>query len=69
MDLDKLKLHFETHKILRLHDHVNIQELNKFRQRLINITQIWTRQQYAEKMNKTPIKNYKTYNIRCHFRR
>jgi hypothetical protein len=69
MDLNKFRVEFETHKILRLHDHVNIQELHKFRQRLVNITQILTRKQYPEKMDKTPIKNYKTYNIRCHFRR
>lgn len=69
MDSNKFRVEFETRKILRLHDHVNIQELQKFRQRLVNITQILTRKQYPEKMDKTPIKNYKTYNIRCHFRR
>jgi hypothetical protein len=69
MGLDILIMSIDTHKTLRLHDHVNFQELRRFRQRLINITQIMIRKQYPEKTNKTPIKNYKTYNLYQHFRR
>lgn len=69
MDLNKFELRFDTHKVLRLHSHVNVQELNKFRQRLINITQIMIRNKFPKKKSQIPIKNYKTYNLRCHFRR
>jgi hypothetical protein len=72
MGLETLIMSIDTHKTLRPYSHVNFQELHKFRQRLINITQIMTRKQYPEKTNKTPIKNYKTYILSYngqHFRR
>jgi hypothetical protein len=69
MGLETLIMSIDTHKSLRSHTHVNIQELHKFRQRLINISQIMIRKQYPEKTNKTPIKNYKSYNLYQHFHR